>query len=77
LVNQARFIVKNMDNLKKNNEELQRSNDEFNEIKYKEIKKYSDRKKIKICFRKSDTRIHSRISHLEKRRDEALSSLNI
>ena len=77
LVNQARLIVKSMDHLKKNNEELQKANDEFNEIKYKEIRSIQNREEEKRNALENQIQmLQSRASNIERERDEVFAQLN-
>ena len=78
LINQARSIVKNMENLKKNNEDLQKINDDFNDAKCKEIKNILAKEEEKRnSFETQIQAMHSKISNIERERDEALSSINL
>ena len=78
LVNQARSIIKNMENLKKSNEDLQKINDDFNDAKYKEIKNILAKEEEKRNSLENQIQgMHSKMSNIERERDEAFSTINI
>lgn len=78
LVSQAKNIAKSMESLKRHNDELQRINDDFNENKYKEIRNIQIREEEKRSALEVQIQsLHSKMSQIEKDKDEAISSLNL
>ncbi|OMJ91680.1 hypothetical protein SteCoe_5707 [Stentor coeruleus] len=78
LVSQARTVVKTMEQLKKNNEELQKINDDHIESKNRDLKLITNREEEKRQVLVDQMQnLQTRLTSIEKERDEALMNLNM
>lgn len=78
LVAQARTVVKTMEQLKRNNEELQKINDDHIESKNRDLKLITNREEEKRqALVDQIQNLQTRLTNIEKERDEALMNLNM
>ncbi|OMJ93517.1 hypothetical protein SteCoe_3493 [Stentor coeruleus] len=78
LVSQARTVVKAMEQLKRNNEELQKINDDHIESKNRDLKLITNREEEKRqALVDQIQNLQTRLTNIEKERDESLMNLNI
>ena len=78
LVNQSRDLLKQVDSLKKANEELQKKQEDFSEAKSRDVRALMLKEEEKRLEVESQVKVlTSRLVSLEKEKEEALSSLNM